>query len=93
MANKQRSIHSREYAPKVMYSGTASVSVNAQASKAFSPMRNKDIMAAAESGDWSELHNRAERETKAFRRRFYAQKKTKKSLDILIQLCYYEDND
>jgi hypothetical protein len=55
-----------------MYSGTASVSVNAQSSKAFSPMRNKDIMAAAESGDWSELHNRAERETKAFRRRFYA---------------------
>jgi hypothetical protein len=71
VANRQRVLKSSEYETAETNSGTRSISMNSQASKAFSPMRNKDIL-QAEAGDWSALLEKTARQTNAFRRRFYA---------------------
>ena len=68
-----RVIKSGEYTLNhTMVSGTTAVSMNSSTSKVFSPMQNTDIKRAVATGDWSELVERATRETKRFRRQFYA---------------------
>lgn len=73
MSTTPRVIKSGEYTlNRGMVHGTTSISMNSSTSKGFSPMRNTDINRAAESGDWTELMERATRETNRFRRDFYA---------------------
>lgn len=68
-----RVIKSGEYTlNRTMVSGTTAVSMNSSTSKVFSPMRNTDIKRAVETGDWTELMERASKETNRFRRNFYA---------------------
>jgi len=68
-----RVIKSGEYMlNRAMISGTTEVSMNSSTSKVFSPMRNTDIKRAVETGDWTELMERASKETNRFRRNFYA---------------------
>lgn len=61
---------------RVMDHGTMAVSMNARVSHILTPMRNVDIKRAAKTGDWSELIEKAQSNTRRFRRDFYA-KETK----------------
>ena len=60
---------------KIMAHGTTAVSMNSNVSRIFSPMRNVDIKRAAKTGDWSELIEKAQINTRRFRRDFYARSK------------------
>jgi len=52
-------------------SGTTSLSIDSQASRAFSPMKNKDIERATVAHSWLELEEKARRQQQSFRNRFY----------------------
>lgn len=57
-----------------MNSGTMRASMCSNVSYILSPMRNVDLKRAAETGDWSELIQKAQANTRRFRRDFYAKK-------------------
>jgi hypothetical protein len=56
---------------KNMRHGNAAIAMDASASKAFSVWVNKDIREVENTGDWSELIAKAEKQTKYFRNTFY----------------------
>jgi len=56
---------------RTMSHGTMTVSMNQSVSKIVSPMRNTDIQRAEKNGDWSELLQKAQANTRRFRRDFY----------------------
>lgn len=54
-----------------MNSGTMKVSMNSAVSRILTPMRNTDIKRLENSGDWSELMEKALVQTRRFRKDFY----------------------
>jgi hypothetical protein len=54
-----------------MNSGTMKVSMNSAVSRILTPMRNTDIKRLEQTGDWSELMEKAKAQTNRFRRDFY----------------------
>ena len=54
-----------------MYTGTMKVSMNSAVSRILTPMRNTDIRRLEQTGDWSELMQKAMVQTRRFRREFY----------------------
>jgi hypothetical protein len=60
---------------KNMASGSAAIAMNATSSKGFSVWVNKDLREVEKTGNWSELMEKAEKQTKYFRNKFYRNKK------------------
>ena len=60
---------------KNMASGSAAMAMNATSSKGFSVWVNKDLREVEQTGNWSELMEKAEKQTKYFRNKFYRNKK------------------
>jgi len=60
---------------KNMASGSAIMAMNATSSKGFSVWVNKDLREVEKSGNWSELMEKAEKQTQYFRNKFYRNKK------------------
>ena len=58
-----------------MTSGSAAMAMNATSSKGFSVWVNKDLREVEKMGNWSELMEKAEKQTKYFRNTFYRNKK------------------
>ena len=56
---------------KTMTKGTMSISMNSQVSHIVTPMQNTDIKRCEKTGDWSELMEKAQAQTRRFRRDFY----------------------
>ena len=56
---------------KIMDKGTMSISMNSRVSHIITPMRNTDIKRCVKTGDWSELLEKAQMQTRRFRREFY----------------------
>ena len=54
-----------------MSTGTMKVSMNSAVSRILTPMRNTDIKRLENSGDWSELMEKALVQTRRFRKDFY----------------------
>lgn len=54
-----------------MNTGTMKVSMNSAVSRILTPMRNTDIKRLENSGDWSELMEKALVQTRRFRKDFY----------------------
>ena len=57
---------------KSMDKGTTAVSMNSQMSYIVTPMRNTDIKRVEKTKDWSELIEKAQMQTRRFRRDFYS---------------------
>jgi hypothetical protein len=57
---------------KVMNSNNSLIAMDCSASKGFSKWVNKDLKKAAETGDWSELLEKAKKSTRIFRNQFYS---------------------
>lgn len=57
---------------KSMDKGTMAVSMNSQMSYIVTPMRNTDIKRVEKTKDWSELIEKAQVQTRRFRRDFYS---------------------
>ena len=57
---------------KSMDKGTMSISMNSQMSYIVTPMRNTDIKRCEKTNDWSELIEKAQMQTRRFRRDFYS---------------------
>jgi hypothetical protein len=54
-----------------MSSGQSAIAMDSSTSKGFSVWVNKDLRNAEQTGDWSELMAKAEKQTKSFRNAFY----------------------
>lgn len=70
MSDKQRKLKTDPF-QTVMSHGTMAVSMNGRVSHILSPMRNTDIKRCEKTKDWSELIEKAMKQTNRFRRDFY----------------------
>ena len=63
---------STEFGKRMSKTGNSRMSMNGNTSKGFSNWVNKDIREAEQSGDWTALLQKSEKQIRAFRRHFYA---------------------
>ena len=71
LGNEMRKITTDAFT-KVMKSNNSLIAMDCSASKGFSKWVNKDLKKVSETGDWSELLEKATKSTRIFRNQFYS---------------------